>query len=586
MNYSLNTTPSKAKLRFFWPFIKDEKLPMFIALVAILLNSGLNLLAPVLIGHAIDTHIIHHDLAGLNVVALQLTLIYLGAFVAGYVQTTTMGAVGQRVLFRLRNAIFGKLEELPVAFFNQNKAGDLISRINNDTDKLNQFFSQAVMQFVGNGFMIIGAAISLVSINTKLGVATLIPALALLIITQVTSGIIKKQNAKSMQMTGAFSGAVQESLENFKVVVAFNRQDYFRKHLAEANTKNYGAAVGAGIANTVFSPIYSLMGNAAQLIAITYGISLIMSGQLTIGLLVSSLSYISRFYDPVRQIASFWASFQGALAAGDRIENIMGLSSDMGVIAASAYGQGGALPLHQAAMLEFRDVQFSYPDGKSVLHNVNLIFNTGKTYALVGPTGGGKTTTASLAARLYDPTSGTVLLNGRDIRSYSSAERTQKIGFILQDPFLFHGTVRDNIIYGNEKLADVSDEELTTQLEKMDLTKLVARFDKGLQTEIGNTGGSLSAGQKQILAFMRAILREPELLILDEATANIDTVTEQLLGEALNALPKETTRIIIAHRLNTIENADEIFFVNGGEIIPAGSLKEAIDMLLHRESKS
>lgn len=579
MNYSLNTKTGKAELKFFWPFIKDEKLPMFVALIGILLSSALNLLAPVMIGHAIDTYIVAHDLPGLTTIAWQLALVYLGAFIAGYVQTTAMGGVGQRVLFRLRNAIFAKLEELPVAFFNQNKAGDLISRINSDTDKLNQFFSQAIMQFVGNGFMIIGAGISLVSINMKLGFAALVPALILLIITRVTSGFIKRKNAESMQATGTFSGAVQESLENFKVVVAFNRQDYFRTHLAESNAKNYDAALGAGVANTAFTPLYGLMGNAAQLIAITYGISLVMSGHLTVGLLVSSLTYISRFYDPVRQIASFWASLQSALAAGDRIQNILSLKSNMEVVK-----NGAAEPSN--ALLAFKNVQFGYPDGKAVLHDVNLEFHPGKTYALVGPTGGGKTTTASLAARLYDPTAGTIFLNGKDIRSYSPAERTEQIGFILQDPFLFNGTVRDNVVYGNETFAKMSDKELSAHLETIGLNKLLTRFEKGLGTPIGNTGGSLSAGQKQILAFMRAILREPKLLILDEATANIDTVTEQLLGEALDALPKSTTRIIIAHRLNTIENADEIFFVNGGEITPAGSLKEAIDMLLHKERTS
>jgi ATP-binding cassette subfamily B protein len=579
MNYSLSKTTGKAKLRFFWPFLKDEKLPMFVALVGILVSSTLNLMAPRMIGHAIDTYIVVGNLHGLTIVALQLCLVFAGAFIASYVQTTAMGGVGQRLLFKLRNTIFAKLEELPVAFFNQNKAGDLISRINNDTDKLNQFFSQAIMQFVGNGFMIIGAGISLLSINWKLGLAALAPALILLIITRLSSGYIKKTNAESMKMTGTFSGAVQESLENFKVVVAFNRQDYFRKHLAEANEGNYDAAVGAGVANTAFQPLYGFMGNAAQLIAITYGISLVMSGNLTLGLLVSSLTYISRFYDPVRQIASFWASLQGALAAADRIEHILSLSSNMDVIRNKAYSPKGAI-------LELQDVSFSYPEGKTVLHNVNLAFYPGKTYALVGPTGGGKTTTASLTARLYDPTAGTVMFDGRDIRSYSAAERTQKIGFILQDPFLFPGTVRDNLVYGNEKYMHLSAEALTKHLEGIGLLKLLGRFEKGLETEIGNTGGSLSAGQKQILAFMRAILREPKLLILDEATANIDTVTEQLLEEALQALPKDTTRIIIAHRLNTIENADEIYFVNGGEITRAGSLQEAIDMLLHKERKS
>ncbi len=205
----------------------------------------------------------------------------------------------------------------------------------------------------------------------------------------------------------------------------------------------------------------------------------------------------------------------------------------------------------------------------------------GKTYALVGPTGGGKTTTASLIARLYDPTSGSVFLNGRDIRSYQAAERTGKIGFILQEPFLFTGTVKENILYGNEQYRDFGNEQLEQVIKQASLESLLAIFDQGLETQVLSGGDSISLGQKQLIAFMRAVLRNPDILILDEATANIDTITEQLLGDILKKLPETTTRVIIAHRLNTIENADEIYFVNSGEVIPAGSLDHAINMLLH-----
>ena len=204
----------------------------------------------------------------------------------------------------------------------------------------------------------------------------------------------------------------------------------------------------------------------------------------------------------------------------------------------------------------------------------------------MGPTGGGKTTTALLMARLYDPTEGSVLLNGRDIRSYTPEERAQKIGFIPQEPFLFSGTVRDNIVYGNEKYRDYSSEKLTEVLEEANLSRLLARFSEGLDTQVATSGNSISLGQKQLIAFMRAALREPELLILDEATANIDTVTEELLQEILNKLPATTTKVIIAHRLNTIDNVDQIFFVNSGEITLAGSMEHAVDMLLHEKRES
>jgi ATP-binding cassette subfamily B protein len=238
------------------------------------------------------------------------------------------------------------------------------------------------------------------------------------------------------------------------------------------------------------------------------------------------------------------------------------------------------------SLLYFKNVSFSYPNGKEVLHKVNFKLERSKTYAMVGPTGEGKTTTASLMARLYDVTKGTVFLDGKDIRSYNSEERSRKIGFILQEPFLFTGTLRDNILYGNEGYRDFSNKQLSEAISEAGLEGLLERFENGLDTKVQTSGDSISLGQRQLIAFMRAVLRKPELLILDEATANIDTVTEQLLDSILKKLPRSTTRVIIAHRLNTIENADEIYFVNSGTVIRAGSFSEAVNLLMHGKAEN
>jgi ATP-binding cassette subfamily B protein len=321
-----------------------------------------------------------------------------------------------------------------------------------------------------------------------------------------------------------------------------------------------------------------------------------------VGLLISFILYVNNFYSPLRQLASIWSTLQLALAAFDRISEILELKTNMEVLPESD-GLVGALSHASASasahalvdlsaqgddssLMQFKNVYFSYPDGKDVLHDINFSLEKGKTYALVGPTGGGKTTTASLMARLYDPTEGQILLSGKDIRSYQPAERTQKIGFILQEPFLFTGTVRDNILYSNEKYQNHSNEELEKIIAEDNLTSLLERFESGLETKVTSSGDSISLGQKQLIAFMRAVLRHPELLILDEATANIDTVTEQLLTSILEKLPKSTTRVIIAHRLNTIEGADEIFFINAGTVTKAGSFEHALEMLLSGKRES
>jgi ATP-binding cassette subfamily B protein len=369
-------------------------------------------------------------------------------------------------------------------------------------------------------------------------------------------------------------------LNNFRVIIAFNRRDYFRRRFEEANQQNYKTAIGAGLANNVFLPVYSFLSSLAQLVVLAFGIYLIAEREFTIGLLVSYLSYTTNFYNPLRQLAALWTSFQVAMAGWDRIAHILSLESDV------VEEQTGAILKNNSAVIHFQDVSFAYPDSGEILHHVSFELQKGKTYAFVGPTGGGKTTTASLIARLYDPTHGIVFLGGRDIRTYSARERAEKISFILQEPILFTGTVKDNLVYGNKKLLCLTNEELEEIIKENHLQKLLSLFEQGLNTPVTAMGDSISLGQKQLIAFMRAVLRDPELLILDEASANIDTVTEHLLTEILDQLPKKTTRVIIAHRLNTIEKADEIFFVNAGIVVPAGSLDHAVEMLMQGKRAS
>jgi ATP-binding cassette, subfamily B, bacterial len=587
MNYNLNQNIKNngkkpnavSSLKGLIALLKDEKKYLSFAIIVIIINAALNLIGPLLIGYTIDHYVQKGQYHGVLVFSGILLGMYIVALYTSYKQTTLMGGVGQRLIFNIRNALFNKLQDLPVDFFNQNKAGDLISRVNNDTDKISQFFSQSLVQFLSSIIVMTGAAIFLVSLNIKLGLAALAPALFLWIFTKTISPWVKNRNTVNLKSTGNLSSEIQESLNNFKVIVAFNRRDYFRKRFSEANNQNYNTAVKAGLANNMFLPIYGLSSNIGQYVVLAFGIFLVATGNFTIGLLISFLAYVANFYNPLRQMAVLWSNFQVALAGWDRISQILNLENNLNKVDSKEKKENGSL-------LEFDQVSFNYPNGKEVLHKVSFQLQKGKTYAFVGPTGGGKTTAASLMARLYDPVKGIIYLDGKDIRSYSTDVKTQKIGFILQDPFLFTGTVRDNILYGNQQLKDITNEQLEEKLKEASLESLIDRFDNKLETLITPMGDGMSLGQKQLIAFMRAVLRKPDLLILDEATANIDTVTEQLLEEILLKLPETTTKVIIAHRLNTIENADEIYFVNSGKVERAGSLEDAVNLLLHGKRES
>jgi ATP-binding cassette, subfamily B, bacterial len=576
--------------------LPEQRGKLMLALGAIVLYSILSMLPPYLMGFTL-THVLNTRVPNTGIHFLGLTfltgkgeslvltvcgwllVIYLIILGAVYSRTILMGGFGQHLLFTLRNKIFNTLQELPVAFFAQNKAGDLISRINNDTDKLNQFFSQSLMQFISSIFIVIASGVALVWVNWKLGLAVLAPAALMWVFNKLVSPWVRKKNAVYLKSIGAMSAEIQESLGNFKVVLAFNRRDYFRKRFGEVNKDNYSKAIHATISNNVYTPVYGFLAVMGQMVVLLFGAYLIKQGEFGAPFFVTFFIYTQTFYDPLRQLAALWSGFQTAVAGWDRISRILSLESDLVTMPAEEAASHGGLTV-VPALIEFRGVSFAYPNGKDVLRHNSFRMEKGKTYALVGPTGGGKTTTASVLARLYDPTEGVVLLDGKDIRTYTPAERARKIGFILQDPILFTGTVRENILYGNSAYSEYSNEQLAAVLHESGLETLLTRFDQGLDTQVTLAGDGISLGQKQLIAFIRAVLRNPDLLILDEATANIDTVTEKMLEDILRRLPDTTTRVIIAHRLNTIENADEIFFVNAGEIIRAGSLEQAMDLLL------
>jgi ATP-binding cassette subfamily B protein len=580
----LNSTESKIPptLAETWytiqPLFVGEGWNMVVIIFTVLINIGTSVATPYIITRAIDGPIANKDIQTLAIMSGGLVLLFIISAIAAYGQARIMGYVSQRVLFRLRGTVFSSLQSLPIDFFNRNKAGDLISRINNDTNKINQFLSEGVLRFTSLFFSLIGIAAMMIYLNWQLASIVLLLTGVIILITRIATPYIEGINKKSLVDQGSLSSEIQEGLTNFNALVAFQIQDYFKDHFTSISEKVYKAKIKANILNEGIAPLYNFIANIAQIILLIVGIRFILSGSITIGLLIGFLAYVQKFFEPLRILGSIVGSLQGALAAWTRVREIISLESNL--IIEELNDNSNNKPNE---LLAFKDISFGY-DEDMIIHNMSFVLERGKTYALVGPTGGGKSTTASLMARLYDPQQGIIELKNRDIRTYTDEERTNSIGFILQEPFLFTGTIGDNLRYGNSKLLNSSDEELLEKLKSHNLTELMDTFDNGIETIIENNG--ISIGQKQIISFIRILLREPELLILDEATANIDTVTEQNLQSILSQLPDTTTKVIIAHRLNTIKKADQIFFISGGILTPAENFDSALNLIQNQKGRS
>jgi ATP-binding cassette subfamily B protein len=561
------------------PLFVGETRNLIIIVITVIINIGTGVITPYIITRAIDGPIANKDIATLAWMSLGLVLLFIISALAAYGQARIMGYVSQRVLFRLRAKVFESLQSLPIDFFNRNKAGDLISRINNDTNKINQFLSEGVLRFTSLFFSLIGIAGMMLYLNWQLASIVFILTAIILIITRIATPFIEGVNKVGLENQGSLSSEVQEGLLNFNAIVAFQIQNYYQINFNKISEAVYKSKIQTNILNDNIAPLYTFVANLSQIILLAVGVNFILSGSITIGLLIGFLAYAQKFFEPLRILGSIVGSLQGALAAWTRVQEIISLENNLIL----EEDKSGIKSVKSKHIVEFENVNFGY-DEKAIIKNMSFVLEKGKTYALVGPTGGGKSTTASLMARLYDPQQGIVKLYNKDIRTYNSKARTKIIGFILQEPFLFTGTIADNIKYGNPDLENKTNQELINILKENNLLDLIASFENGIATNIENN--SISIGQKQLISFIRVILRQPELLILDEATANIDTVTEQYLQDIINQLPETTTKVIIAHRLNTIKQADNIFFISQGNLTPAEDFQHAIDLIKTKDGES
>lgn len=534
----------------------------FIAIGAVAQAGG-----PYLVGRALDRDIGHGDGWGLLRTLGLLLCVYVAGTLAQRAQTRRVGEVGQHVLSRLREKLFVHLQRLPLTYFDRRPLGDLMSRLLSDVDTLNQFFSQGLTQVLGALLALLGVLVAMLALNVRLALAcfTIIPVM--LLTTWFFAVRARVAYRKTRQTVGDVTADLQQEIVGVRQAQAFNRTGVNIERFRAQNAKNRDANVAAVGVTSAFSPVVDVLSTLATALVIGYGGWLVLQGSLTVGLLAAFLIYVQQFFRPVQLAASVYTLMQSALAGAERVYGIL----DEGTEPADP---PGAIALARArGRIEFDRVSFAYQTSREVLHEISFTVEPGKSVALVGKTGAGKTTVASLIPRLYDASSGTVRLDGHDVRALSRASLRRQTAMVLQEPFLFSGTIAENIGYGR---AGASLEEIEAAAKAVHAHDFIAALPKGYQSVLGEGGATLSQGQRQLLAFARAVLADPAVLILDEATANIDTRTEALIQLALAKLLAGRTSVIIAHRLNTIRHADQILVLEQGRIAERGTHDELL----------
>jgi len=544
-------------LRPFWP-------ALVAVLVLIILSSLLSLAGPYLIGLAVDQFITSGDRAGLTRTMLLLLGVYLGNWGAMAGQFYLMAVIGQRVLYQMRTQIFERIQTLSLSFFDQREAGEIMSRLVNDVQVINRVLNVGLVRVLGSALTLVGIIIAMLGLNWRLALASFTVLPVMVLTTSLFSRRARSAFRKTRETIGRVSAELEEGLSGMREVQAFSREEESMARFAQASAADRDANVQAVSITSAFSPTLDVLSTVATAIVAGYGAYLAFRTPplVTVGVVVAFLTYVQRFYEPIRALAHIYTQLQAALAGAERIFDLIDTPPDI-VDAPEAI----ELPPIQGRV-EFDHVTFAYKEGEPVLEDVSLVAEPGQTVALVGHTGAGKTTMVNLLGRFYDVQKGTVRIDGYDVRQVTRASLRKQMGIVLQDTFLFSGTVMDNIRYGR---LNATDEEVIAAAKLANAHDFITRLPEGYQTPLTERGSNLSQGQRQLIAIARALLANPRILILDEATSSVDTRTEMLIQEALSKLLQGRTSFVIAHRLSTIRNADQVLVIENGRIVEQGT---------------
>jgi ABC-type multidrug transport system fused ATPase/permease subunit len=558
------------RLRHLMSLLRPYRARVIVMLVALWIATGAALVPPYLAGRAIDDGIGDGDTGALTIILIAFVAAALVNWGATYVQTYLINWVGQRALQDLRTQLFEHLQRLSIGFYSRNKTGVLISRITNDVQALDQLVTEGMQTLFSSTLMLVGTAVILVVMDPGLALVTFLTFPVLF----VGSILFRLASSGAYRLTrekiAAVTAYLQETLSGVRVVRAFGQEHRHRTRFAELNDEHRRVNMKTVYLNAAYFPSVELLSAVATAVILLYGGNQVLDGDsgVTIGVLASFVFYLQSFFDPIQSLSQLYTTYQAGMAALDKIFELLDEEPDLG-------DKPGAIELPRVrGEIEFDEVSFSYDGENPALCELDLRIPPGQTVALVGATGAGKSTLAKLVARFYDPDHGRVLIDGHDLRDVTERSLRSQLGIVPQEGFLFSGTIRENIAFGRP---DATEEDVHAAATAVGAHEFIERLPDGYDTEVGERGGQLSAGQRQLVAFARAAAADPRILILDEATSNVDVRTEAQIERGLRRLLAGRTALVIAHRLSTIRGAGRILVLDRARIVEQGTHEELLE---------
>jgi ATP-binding cassette subfamily B protein/subfamily B ATP-binding cassette protein MsbA len=552
-------------------FLKPYAARFLFALVLMVLVTSAAVSGPYFVKLAIDDGITANNPIALRNIVLAYLVVSILQLGLNYWRIRIMSRVGQHVLFDVRTAMFAHLQRLSLSFYNRYSVGRVITRVINDVGTLREFITWAVLAIVRNVLGIIGTLVAMLALNFKLSLLTF-AVLPLMVWATVAFRKAARRNYRKVRAAVSWGNSVlAENVNGVRVVQAFSRQQRnYETFSGYVNRYFLETSLDAAWVASLFTPVIDILGALATALVVYVGGTAVLGESISAGVLIAFVLYIDRFFEPIRDLSRRFDTLQSTMAGGERILELLNTPVEV----RDAENAGVMQPITGA--VRFDKVSFHYSDDPAlVLDRIQLDVNPGETVALVGETGAGKTTIVKLLARFHDPTDGCVLIDGVDLRTVTQASLRAQMGMVLQDPFLFSGTVKENILFGR---LDAKDEEVIAAAKAVGAHDFIVNLKDGYDTPVEEGGATLSVGQRQLISFARALLADPRILILDEATSSVDTQTEHVIQSALATLLKGRTSFVIAHRLSTITNSDKIVVIDGGRIIEQGKHAELLDL--------